>query len=96
MTINKFAQPGQVLKMSAPDIGFRFEWVPDRRSVYAIKTGETTAIQIAANIINPEAAEIVAVVWCRGYRYRSREIGQPKGVRHYQMLLEGGIVGAKG
>ena len=94
MDLNKAPQ-GMVLKFSAPDIGFRFEWVPDKQSVYSIKDGAADAIQIAAKIATPEAAHIVATVWTRGYREAKRDLSRAPGARHFHMLAEGGEIGAR-
>lgn len=84
-----------ILKMQSPEYGFAFEWHPEARAVYCLNFNNGNKHeQIAANIITPEAAQLAALMWCRGYQSRAREITRRPGVKHYQMLAEGGAVGA--
>ena len=84
-----------ILKMEAADLGFRFEWHPEHRAVYAVHFGSgKTHEQIAGGILSPNAAQLAATMWCRGYRSKAREIGKPRGLNHHQMLCEMGKVGA--
>lgn len=84
-----------ILKMEAPDIGFRFEWHPEARALYVVHFASGAQHeQIAGNILSDNAAQLAATMWCRGYRSRAREIGRKPGLSHHQMLCEMGKVGA--
>jgi hypothetical protein len=84
-----------ILKMESPELGFRFEWHPEARAVYCLVYNGGKHEQIAANIETPEAAQLAAMMWCRGYQSRAREITRKPGGKHYHMLAETGRVGAK-
>jgi hypothetical protein len=82
-----------VLKMEAPDLGFGFRWDPESLKLYIIHADGTTHEQIGFDIPTPEAAQILAAMWCRGYRSRAREVTRKPGAKHYHMLAETGQLG---
>ncbi len=82
-----------IMKMEAPDLGFGFAWDPEARSLYIIHGNGAAHEQIAAKVTSPEAAQMLAGMWCRGYRSRAREITRKPGNKHYHMFAETGNVG---
>lgn len=82
-----------LLKMEAPDLGFGFQWDPDSQALYIIHGNGKSHEQIAAKITSPEAAQLLAAMWCRGYRSRAREITRVPGNPHRHLFAETGQVG---
>jgi hypothetical protein len=81
-----------VFNMVAPGLGFAFKWEPESRRLYVIHNDEP--MQVASNIMSPEAAQSLAMMWCKGYRHAQLEAARKPGVRHYRMFAERGIIGA--
>ena len=81
-----------ILKKQDSQTGFIFEWHPEKRAVY--KVSGVMGEQIASGITSPEAVDLVCNTWCRGYRYRDREIGRNPKVKHHSLFAEGGVVGS--
>jgi hypothetical protein len=85
-----------ILMMQSADLGYKFAWDPEKRALYSLTPyDDGKHEQIAANVTSPEQAKAYADMWCRGYRSRAREILKKPGVKHYQILAEGGAVGAR-
>lgn len=76
--------------MEAPDLGFRFEWLPEAKSLYKINVTGGGHEQLSANVSSQGEATLAIAMWCRGYRARMREIVYTPGVKHYHLLAEGG------
>jgi hypothetical protein len=82
-----------IMKMEAPDIGFGFQWVPDTQALYIIHANGVIHEQIAEKVTTPEAAHLLAGMWCRGYRSRMREIQRVPGAKHHHMFAGMGRIG---
>jgi hypothetical protein len=83
------------MKMLAPDLGFGFSWDPDDRNLWIVHGNGRPHEQIAGGVMNPQEAEALVGMWCKGYRSRAREDHRTLGSKHYHVLAEQGAVGAR-
>lgn len=94
-TISSNTPPNMILKLENPELGFQFEWHPESRGLFCMWFSGAKHEQIAAGITTPEMAHLAAMMWCRGYQSKSREVGRRPGSKHYHMFAETGAVGTK-
>lgn len=88
-----------ILKIEAPHMPwFRFEWHPENRCLYVIRTMSRDANIIADNVESEREARLGVTSFLAGYRNRATEhtLQPGDGPRHHGMKAEGVRLFAKG